>query len=116
MKKSCDPSKISSEPERGSLKYPGYGTEGSINRITVHSQCPNISRLAMNYLAGRFQKDSIHPSLPVVVYGLCAIVSGVSILLLPETAGKPLPETVADVFSPSSRSVGRVFPLKIEWF
>ncbi|XP_043203235.1 organic cation transporter protein-like [Amphibalanus amphitrite] len=49
-------------------------------------------------------RDDVHPSLPVVVYGLSAVGSGLSVLLLPETAGRPLPETVADVFGDTRRS------------
>ncbi|XP_043236316.1 organic cation transporter protein-like [Amphibalanus amphitrite] len=42
-------------------------------------------------------KEAIHPTVPVVVFGLTAILSGASVLLLPETAGRPLPEVLADV-------------------
>ena len=43
------------------------------------------------------QKEAVHPSVPVVVFGGTAILSGASVLLLPETAGRPLPQVLADV-------------------
>lgn len=46
-----------------------------------------------------------HPGIPVLVFGATSILSGVSILLLPETANKVLPEVIADVLRSSRRSV-----------
>ncbi|XP_037088471.1 organic cation transporter protein-like [Pollicipes pollicipes] len=42
-------------------------------------------------------RDEVHPAFPVVVFGLAAMVAGLTILLLPETADRPLPECIADV-------------------
>ena len=33
---------------------------------------------------------------PMLTFGACGFIAGVLILLLPETIGKPLPETIAD--------------------
>ena len=38
-----------------------------------------------------------HPSAPTVVFGVVAVLAGLGALLLPETAGRRLPETVSEV-------------------
>ncbi|XP_043197153.1 organic cation transporter protein-like [Amphibalanus amphitrite] len=40
-----------------------------------------------------------HPSAPTVVFGVLALLAGLGALLLPETAGRHLPETVAELES-----------------
>lgn len=35
--------------------------------------------------------------LPLIIYGLCPILSGIAACFLPETLGVPLPETIQDV-------------------
>lgn len=37
------------------------------------------------------------PSLPLLVYGAVPVLSGLTALLLPETRGLPLPDTVQDL-------------------
>ncbi|XP_075692934.1 solute carrier family 22 member 6-B-like [Rhinoderma darwinii] len=41
--------------------------------------------------------------LPLIIYSLCPIVSGITTCFLPETLGLPLPETIQEVESPSHR-------------
>lgn len=38
-----------------------------------------------------------HPSLPLLVYGVVPVLSGLTALLLPETQHLPLPDTIQDV-------------------
>ena len=40
-----------------------------------------------------------HPSAPTAVFGVLALLAGLGVLLLPETAGRRLPETVAELES-----------------
>lgn len=40
-------------------------------------------------------QGTVHPWAPFVVFGVGALMAGTSTLLLPETHGKTLPETVA---------------------
>ena len=37
-----------------------------------------------------------HPTLPLLVYGAVPLLSGLTALLLPETQGLPLPDTIQD--------------------
>ncbi len=37
-----------------------------------------------------------NPAIPSVIYGACALGSAVILLFLPETKGKPLPQTIAE--------------------
>ncbi|XP_056384442.1 solute carrier family 22 member 6-B-like [Hyla sarda] len=41
--------------------------------------------------------------LPLIIFSLCPILSGIAACFLPETLGVPLPETIQDVESPSHR-------------
>lgn len=41
--------------------------------------------------------------LPLILFGGLAIFSGALALLLPETSGKPLPQTMEDVTDPEKR-------------
>ncbi|XP_066215530.1 solute carrier family 22 member 12 isoform X2 [Saccopteryx leptura] len=41
--------------------------------------------------------DVYHPSLPLLLYGAVPVLSGLAALLLPETQGLPLPDTLQDV-------------------
>lgn len=43
--------------------------------------------------------------LTFLVFGGLAFVAGILALLLPETAGKPLPQTIEDVLHPKNRLV-----------
>lgn len=40
--------------------------------------------------------DKFNPNIPTVIFGIIAIVSGTSVLLLPETFGRILPQTLRD--------------------
>ena len=50
--------------------------------------------LFINYFV--FQ-NAIHPSLEYCVYGILSLGAGGLALLLPDTTGKPLPETIEDL-------------------
>ncbi|XP_037073122.1 organic cation transporter protein-like [Pollicipes pollicipes] len=39
----------------------------------------------------------LHPSMPAVIFGLLTLMAGIMALLLPETAGRRLPQTAAEV-------------------
>lgn len=40
--------------------------------------------------------DSFDPKIPAVIFGVLSLISGVWVLLLPETMGQPMPESIAD--------------------
>lgn len=40
-----------------------------------------------------------NPSLPLLLYGAVPVLSGLTVLLLPETRGLPLPDTIQDIQS-----------------
>ena len=46
---------------------------------------------------------SISPRAPMVLCGLCPLLGSALTLLLPETANKPLPDTIEDVEGPNLR-------------
>merc|ERR1711879_55538 len=46
--------------------------------------------------------SSVSQALPMLIFGTAALLSGLLILLLPETLGKPLPESVEDCIPPSA--------------
>ena len=52
---------------------------------------------------------TVSPQLPLVVFGGVALACSFSVLLLPETAGRPLPETIASLEEPKAAvPTGRV--------
>ena len=48
---------------------------------------------------------SISPQAPMVLCGLCPLLGSALTLLLPETANKPLPDTIEDIEGTKLRSV-----------
>lgn len=40
--------------------------------------------------------DSFDPTIPAVIFGVIALLSGVCVMLLPETMGQPMPQSIAD--------------------
>ncbi|XP_071839823.1 solute carrier family 22 member 6-B-like [Apostichopus japonicus] len=40
--------------------------------------------------------ENVWPNLPVLVFGACSILAGIFCLVMPETKGKPLPNTIQD--------------------
>jgi hypothetical protein len=52
-------------------------------------------------LAGAFTPlitllDSFDPKIPAIVFGVVSLVSGLWVLMLPETNGQPMPESIED--------------------
>ena len=52
-------------------------------------------------LAGAFTPlitllDSFDPKIPAIVFGVVSLISGIWVLLLPETNGQPMPESIED--------------------
>ena len=45
----------------------------------------------------------VFESLPLMIFGAVSLIAGFLILLLPETLGKPLPETLEDCEQPETR-------------
>ncbi|XP_060578138.1 organic cation transporter protein-like [Ruditapes philippinarum] len=45
---------------------------------------------------GKYVHGSFGEVLPQIMFGACSVIAGMTSLLLPETNGKPLPETVFD--------------------
>ncbi|XP_006149909.1 solute carrier family 22 member 12 isoform X1 [Tupaia chinensis] len=50
------------------------------------------------------------PSLPLLVYGVVPVLSGLAALLLPETQSLPLPDTIEDVQKQTAKKVARSIP------
>ncbi len=44
-----------------------------------------------------FPQNNINPNLPGILMGSIAMVAGFFVFILPETTGKPLPDTIAEV-------------------
>jgi len=63
-----------------------------------------IGGILSPYLA---KLGSLWPNLHFVLFGLMALTSGLMNARLPETQGKPLPETIDDLVKMSSRNSGR---------
>jgi len=40
--------------------------------------------------------DSLNPKIPAIIFGAVSVVSGLWVLLLPETNGQPMPESLED--------------------
>uniref|UniRef100_A0A8C3G7H9 Si:dkey-119m7.4 n=1 Tax=Cyclopterus lumpus TaxID=8103 RepID=A0A8C3G7H9_CYCLU len=64
------------------------------NGIGMGSMCARVGGVLapMMYLL-----KGISPQAPMVLYGLCPLLGSALTLLLPETANKPLPDTIEDV-------------------
>ncbi|KAL7388461.1 hypothetical protein ABVT39_014357 [Epinephelus coioides] len=64
------------------------------NGIGIGSMCARIGGVLAPML---YLLRSISPHAPMVLCGLCPLLGSVLTLLLPETANKPLPDTIEDV-------------------
>ncbi|XP_033504929.2 organic cation transporter protein [Epinephelus lanceolatus] len=64
------------------------------NGIGIGSMCARIGGVLAPML---YLLRSISPRAPMVLCGLCPLLGSVLTLLLPETANKPLPDTIEDV-------------------
>jgi OCT family organic cation transporter-like MFS transporter 4/5 len=42
------------------------------------------------------QTSSIHPTVPIAVFGSVSVIAGFLMSFLPETKGRPLPQTVTE--------------------
>lgn len=40
--------------------------------------------------------DSFDPTIPAVIFGVIALLSGIGVMFLPETMGQPMPQSIAD--------------------
>ena len=58
-----------------------------------------------------FPQNNINPNLPGILMGSIAMVAGFIVFLLPETTGKPLPDTIAEVEGQTSKNNDKQFKL-----
>ena len=59
------------------------------------STCARIGSMSAPYIVDLL--TPVHWTIPSCVFGLCAVTAALTALLLPETNGRRLPETVADI-------------------
>ena len=59
------------------------------------STCARIGSMSAPYIVDLL--TPVHWTIPSCVFGLCAVTAALAALLLPETNGRRLPETVADI-------------------
>lgn len=62
--------------------------------LGMSSMCARVGAIAAPYIASL--KDYGGSWIPLVVFGLNALLSGLLFFLLPETLGKPLPDTIEE--------------------
>ncbi|KAM9354779.1 solute carrier family 22 member 6 [Pholidichthys leucotaenia] len=75
------------------------------NGIGISSMCARIGGVLAPLM---FLLRGINPQAPMVVSGLCPLLGSALTMLLPETAHKPLPDTIEDVEHPNCRHIFRV--------
>ncbi|GAA6218560.1 organic cation transporter protein-like [Lates japonicus] len=79
------------------------------NGIGIGSMCARIGGVLAPML---YLLRSISPQAPMVLCGLCPLLGSALTLLLPETANKPLPDTIEDIEATSlSEEDGSVKPV-----
>lgn len=76
--------------------------------LGISSMCGRIGSMTSPYIGNL---RSLLPSLPLVIFGVSAFISGLLILLLPETLGKELPANIREALdlalpAPSERPFG----------
>ena len=69
--------------------------------------CSLVARVGgiLANLVGTLAEVNIH--IPTILFGSSALLSAVLSLMLPETGGKPLPETIEDCIRNESKSRGQ---------
>ena len=81
----------------GQLIYP-MGTRYCLNISSMSSGCRDTNcQYKQNYYLDVFFQASIISWLPSVVFSVLAFIAAGLVLILPETLGRPLPQSIAEV-------------------
>jgi OCT family organic cation transporter-like MFS transporter 4/5 len=70
-----------------------YATPTRNTALSICSVFASAGGMAAPFVA---QTASIHPTAPIAVFGLVSVVAGFLMSFLPETKGRPMPQTVTE--------------------
>ena len=70
----------------------------------------NSRYLVRTFLSFKLLQAKINRTLPLLVFGICSIISGIMSLMLPETRGEPLKQTVEEGEMFVERNLCKSFP------